>query len=74
MDEYIEFLVKYNESPDDITLLTEYATMQLKYAEFAKATEAYDADEMSEADRDYYLEVINRVSQKMIDASVTISE
>ena len=74
MDEYIEFMVKYNESPDDITLITEYATLQLKYAEFAEATEKYDVDEMSEADSEYYLEVINRVSQKMIDASVTISE
>ncbi len=74
MDEYIEFLVKYNESPDDITLITEYATMQLKYAEFARATEEYDVEEMSEADSAYYLEVITRINQKLIDASVTISE
>ena len=74
MDEYIEFLVKYNENPNDITLIANYATMQLKYAEFAEATEKYDVDEMSDADRDYYLEVIGRVNKKLIDASVTISE
>jgi len=74
MDEYIEFLVKYEESPNDITLITEYATMQIKYAEFVKTCENYEAEEMSEADSAYYLEVITRINQKLIDASVTISE
>lgn len=72
MDEYIDFLIKYSESPDDITLITEYAQMQLKYAEFAKAIEEYDQEEMSDADLAYYVEVISRVNAKLIDASVTI--
>ena len=48
--------------------------MQLKYAEFAKAIEEYDQDEMSDADLAYYIEVTSRVNQKLLDASVTISE
>ena len=74
MDEYIEFIVEYTENPTDITLITKYAEMQLKYAEFAKAIEEYDQDEMSDADLAYYIEVTSRVNQKLLDASVTISE
>lgn len=74
MDEYIDFLVKYTENPDDFTLIAEYAQMQIKYADFAKAIEEYDQDEMSDADLAYYIEVTSRVSQKMLDASITISE
>ena len=36
--------------------------------EFAKALEEYDEDEMSAADAAYYLEVTNRVNQKMLES------
>lgn len=73
-DEYIDFIVKYNENPTDLTLMTEYTEMMLKLNEFQSATEKYDTDEMSEADRLYYIEVITRVEKKLLEASVTISD
>ena len=74
MDEYIDFLVKYKENPSDINMITEYAELQIKYAEFAKAIEEYDEEEMSDADLAYYIEVTTRVSAKLTAASVTIAE
>ena len=74
MDEYIDFLVKYKENPSDINMITEYAELQIKYAEFAKAIEEYDEEEMSDADLAYYIEVTTRVSAKLTAASITIAE
>ena len=75
MDSYIEFMQKMADNPDDLTIMAEYANMMLKYNEFAAAIEKYDSDEdMSEADRLYYIEVITRVEQKLLEASVTLPE
>ena len=74
MDEYIDFLDKYSENPSDINMITEYAELQIKYAEFAKAIEEYDEEEMSDADLAYYIEVTTRVSAKLTAASITIAE
>lgn len=73
MDSYIEFMKKMAEDPNDITVITEYANMVAKYNEFAKAIEEYDVDEMSEADRQYYIEVTTRVSTKLMEANVEIA-
>ena len=74
MDEYIEFMTLYKENPTDIAYVTQYATMLAKYAEFAHAIEEYDTEEMSDADMAYYIEVTTRVSQKMMDASLDMSD
>lgn len=74
IDEYIEFMILYTESPDDITLLAKYASIMAKYAEYANALEAYDTDEMSDADAAYYLEFVARINQKLIDANVALAE
>lgn len=70
MDEYIDFMVKMNDNPNDLTVLTEYTEMLLKYNEFAEAIDKYDPDTMSPADSAYYWEVINRVNKKLMDANV----
>ena len=76
IDEYIDFMLKMNENPDDIMLIAEYGDMLVKYAEFAEAVEEYDAkydnDEMSDADMKYYIEVMTRIDQKLIDASLSL--
>jgi len=74
IDEYIEFMQLYKENPTDIAYIAKYATIMAKYAEFADAVEKYDAEEMSEADQQYYLEVITRIDQKLINASIDLSD
>lgn len=68
MYDYIEFMDKYENSDDVISMLNDYTKMMTKYAEFAEALEEYDEDEMSAADAAYYLEVTNRVNQKMLES------
>ena len=68
MDEYILFMKKYMNDPGNaVTMLGEYASIMEKYGEFAEAVEKYDEKEMSTADAKYYLEVTNRINQKMLD-------
>ena len=70
IDEYIAFMQKYNDSSDSLSMLSDYNSMMSKYADFAQKVDAYNTDEMSAADAAYYLEVIDRVNQKLINASL----
>jgi len=68
MDEYIEFMKKYMDDPGNaVLMLGEYATIMEKYGEFAEDVEKYDEKEMSTEDAKYYLEVTNRINQKMLE-------
>lgn len=67
MDEYIEFMKKYQSDPNNmVSMLKEYSEMMVKYADFAEKVDAYDTDKMSPADAKYYIEVTSRVTQKMM--------
>lgn len=68
MDEYIVFMKKYMNDPGNaVAMLGEYASIMEKYGEFAEAVDKYDEKEMSTEDAKYYLEVTNRINQKMLE-------
>ena len=72
MDEYCEFMEEYAENPADIKLLTKYAKFMSQYAETSEKIEAMDSSDMNDAETRYYIEVTSRVSQKLLETSVTI--
>ncbi len=53
-------------NPTDLTLLGEYADMLQKCEDFETKANAYDTNSMSTVDAAYYLEVTNRITQKML--------
>jgi len=68
MDEYVVFMKKYMNDPTNaISMLSEYSTIMEKYTDFADKIEKYDEKEMSTADAKYYLEVVNRCNQKLLE-------
>lgn len=68
MDEYVDFMKKYMNDPGNaISMLTEYTEIMEKYTDFADKVDKYDSDKMSTEDAKYYLEVVNRCNQKMLD-------
>lgn len=68
INDYIDFMKKYSENPDNVLgMITEYSEFLSKYQDFAEKIDAYDANEMSAEDAKYYLEVVNRCSQKMLE-------
>ena len=68
-DEYCETMKEYKENPGDLTTLGKYTEMLSKLEEMTTAFEAWDNDEISDEELKYYLDVNNRVTQKMIDVA-----
>ena len=68
-DEYCKLIEEYKKNPTDLSLLGKYTEMLAKIDEMNKAFEAWDEDEMSTAELKYYLDVNNRVMQKMLDVA-----
>ena len=66
-DEYCDFMKKYNDNPSDLKLLAEYADMLSEAADMDEAFEEWDEEAMNDAELKYYLEVNNRVMQKLVD-------
>lgn len=69
MDGYIEFMQEYEESDNPIGMMADYAKLMADYASFAEKMDAIDEDALSAPDYAYYVEIMSRVSQKMILAS-----
>ncbi len=66
-DEYCELMKKYKENPTDLSLLSQYTAFMTEAIEMSEAFEAWDQEEMTSEELKYYLEVNNRVLQKMAD-------
>jgi len=69
-DEYCDFMKKFNESPDDLSLLGEYTEYLTQYSETMEKMDKLDDGEMNDAEMKYYLEVTTRINQKLIDAAL----
>lgn len=68
MDEYIAFMEKYAEAdPASAALmLYDYTKLMERYAEFAEKLGAMDESDYTSAEWAYYLEVTNRVNEKLL--------
>ena len=69
MNEYVDFMKKYNKNPNDPDLLTEYAEYMRKYLAFVDDFEKWDDGEMNNAETAYYIDVQARVSKKLLEIS-----
>lgn len=66
-DEYIAFMERYKASEGtDLGLLADYASYMQKYSEMMEAMDAWDEQEMNQAELAYYIEVTSRISQKLL--------
>ena len=69
MDEYVEFMKKYNANPTDPTLISQYSTMLQKYSEQVAAFDKWNSADMTTEETSYYIEVQARVSQKLLEVT-----
>lgn len=67
MNEYVEFMKKYQESDDILGMLTDYANYMAKYAEMVEKMNKIGDEEMTIAESAYYLEVMARVQKKLAE-------
>ena len=67
-DDYVEFMQMYKES-NDVAMMGKYAEMMNQYVVSMQALENMDTESMTVAEQAYYIEVMSRISQKMLLAS-----
>ena len=65
-NEYIAFMQKFQDSDNAIAMMSDYMEFLNKYAETMEALEAIDTSDLSTEDMAYYLEVTNRIQQKLL--------
>lgn len=69
MNEYCDFMEKYDESDDVVSMLKDYTSYMAKYADFTKKFDELDDSDLNDAELAYYLEVQNRVNQRLLSVS-----
>ena len=71
MDEYVAFMNRFETAEGDelFGLLTDYYAMLLRYEEMGDKLEALEEEDLNQAELAYYLEVTNRVTQKLLAAA-----
>lgn len=69
-DEYCSFMKKYKENPTDLGLLTEYTDFLTKYTEAMKKMGALNDGSLNNEELKYYLQVTNRINEKLLDAAL----
>ena len=60
-------MTTYNENPTDMTLLRQYAEIMDRAVEAEEAFSQWDDEDLNSEESKYYLEVNNRVMQKLLD-------
>lgn len=69
MNDYVDFMKKYQANPTDLSLITDYATYINKYNELSQSFEKWDSSDMNDAEKTYYIEVQTRVNNKLLEAA-----
>lgn len=69
MNDYVDFMKKYQANPTDLSLITDYATYISKYNELSQSFEKWNSSDMNDAEKAYYIEVQTRVNNKLLEAA-----
>lgn len=62
-------MTKYRDEGNPVSMLADYTAMVARYTDAVSEIGSMDENSMSAEDWAYYLEVVNRVNQKLLDAS-----
>ena len=69
MNKYCDFMEKYTADGAPTSMLTDYLKMMSEYSEMTKKLDDMDQSTWTDADMQYYLEVMNRVNQRLASVS-----
>lgn len=69
MNKYCDFMEKYTADGAPTSMLTDYLKMMSEYSETTKKLDDMDQSTWADADMQYYLEVMNRVNQRLASVS-----
>lgn len=66
-DEYVAFMKKYQESDNATEMLSDYMKFMEQYSEMTKKMEEWNDGTLNDAELKYYLDTMNRVTQKLLE-------
>lgn len=66
-DEYVAFMKKYQESDNATEMLSDYLKFMEQYSEMTKKMEEWNDGTLNDAELKYYLDTMNRVTQKLLE-------
>ena len=66
MNKYIDFMKKYSESDDAVSMANDYAEYMEKYTKVVKDFDALKDNDLNDAELKYYLEVQNKINTDLI--------
>lgn len=66
-NEYCDILAKYYANPTDMALLTQYTELMTRAIEMDEAFAKWENEDLNTEELKYYLDVNNRVMQKLLD-------
>ena len=69
MNEYVDFMQKYKDGGQPVSMLADYMDMLQKQQEMTNDFNNYDQSQLSDEELQYYLEVQNRVNQKLLSVA-----
>lgn len=69
MNKYCDFMEKYTADGAPTSMLADYLKMMNEYSETTKKLDDMDQSTWTDADMQYYLEVMNRVNQRLVSVS-----
>lgn len=69
MNEYVEFVKKYQSNPNDAKLLADYAKYMSKYADMCDKFDKWESENLNTTEQAYYIDVQARVSKKLLEVS-----
>jgi len=67
MNKYVDFMKKYKNSSDTMSMLADYSKMMQDYAKVADSISKYNQSNLSSEDWAYYIEVTTRVNKKLLE-------
>ncbi len=67
MNQYVDFMVKYQSSDDVLGMAVDYGKMMTQYGEWAEKIGEIDESALSSEDAAYYLDAVNRVNQRVLE-------
>lgn len=67
MNEYVEFMKKYESSNDIASLAAQYTEFASKYTDVESKFDALENDDLNDAETTYYIEVQTRINNKLLE-------
>lgn len=69
MDEYVAFMKKYSDNPNDVGLLADYTKYMSKYADMVEKFDKWESEDLNDAELAYYIDVQTRVNKKLLEVA-----